>query len=122
MQKASQQNSMNYDSYSRTKLFTKDTTPSFPGICVIRANLSPARETGDFSYSSKTFQKVRDAYSPPLERLIFRRKWATVHNIDATPIQPAGITDTFNFSLLQMVYLTFISGDVNAHSPLWDTN
>ncbi len=54
------------------------------------------------------FQKAGEDYSPPLERL---------------PVQiQLSFTDTFDFARLQMGHLTFIGGDVNAHSHLWDTN
>ncbi len=38
------------------------------------------------------------------------------------PIRSAGITDTLDVTRLQMDHLTFLGGDLNAHSPLWDTN
>ncbi len=73
------------------------------------------------------FQNTREEYSPQLERLavqaqLSRRKWATIHNIYAAPIRSAGITDTLDFARLQMGHLAFLGGDLNAHSPLWDTN
>ncbi len=73
------------------------------------------------------FQKTGEEYSPPPECLtvqvqLFRRKWATFHNICAAPIRSAGITDRPNFAHLQMGHLTFLGGDLNAHSHLWDTN
>ncbi len=46
----------------------------------------------------------------------------TIHNIYAVPIRSAGITDTFDLARLQISHLTFLGGDLNAHSPLWDTN
>ncbi len=73
-------------------------------------------------------QKTGEEYSPhPLGRLtvqvqLTRRKWATIHNIYATPIRSAGITDKLDFARLQMGHLTFLGGGLNAHSPLWDTS
>ncbi len=68
------------------------------------------------------FQKTGEENSPLLERLtvqvqLSRRKWATIHNIYAAPIRSAGITDTLDFARLQMGHLTFLGGDLNAHSP-----
>ncbi len=70
------------------------------------------------------FLKTGEEYSPPLEHLtvqvqLSRRKWATINNINAAPIRSSGITDTLDFARLQMGHL---GGDLNAHSPLWDTN
>ncbi len=72
------------------------------------------------------FQKTGEEYSSPLERLtvqvqLSRRKWATTHNIYAAPIRSAGITDRLDLARLQMGHLTFLGGDLNAHSPLCDT-
>ncbi len=72
------------------------------------------------------FQKTGEEYSPPLERLtvqvqLSRRKWDTIHNISEAPIRSAGITDTLDFARLQLGHLTFLGGDLNANSPLWDT-
>ncbi len=71
------------------------------------------------------FQETGEEYSPPLERLtvqgqLSRRKWAAIHN--AAPIRSAGITGTLDFAHLQMGHLTFLGGDLNAHSPLWYIN
>ncbi len=71
--------------------------------------------------------KDKGGIQPPLEHLtvqvqLSRRIWATIHNIFAAPIRSAGITDTFDLARLQMVQLTFVGGDLNAHSHLWDTN
>ncbi len=73
------------------------------------------------------FQNTGEDYSPPLEHLtvqvqLSRQKWATIHNIYAAPIRSTGITDTLDFSRLQIGHLTFPGGDLNAHSSLWDTN
>ncbi len=46
----------------------------------------------------------------------------TIRSIYAAPIRSAGITDTLDFARLQMGRLTFLDGDLNARSPLWDTN
>ncbi len=66
------QKSMNSDSYSRAKLLAKDTTPSFLGICVIRADLPTNQRGGGLLIlirDNLVFQKAGDAYSPPLQRL-----------------------------------------------------
>ncbi len=57
------------------------------------------------------FQKMGMGYNLPLERLTVQ-----------APIRSASITDTLDFARLQMGHLTFIGGDLNAHSPLWDTS
>ncbi len=108
----------------------KDTTPSFPGFCAIRA-YRPTNQRGGglltLIRDDLVFQKIGEEYSPPLERLtvqvqLSRRKWATIHNIYAATIRSAGITDRLDFARLQMGHLTFLGGDLNTHSPLWDTN
>ncbi len=108
----------------------KDTTPSFPGFCAIRAD-RPTNQRGGglltLIRDDLVFQKAGEEYSPPLEPLtvqvqLSRRKWATIHNIYAAPIRSAGITDTLDIARLQMDHLTFLGGDLNAHSRLWDTN
>ncbi len=72
------------------------------------------------------FQQTGEEYSPPLERLavqvqLSRWKWAAIHYIYAAPIRSAGITDTLDLASLQVGHLTFLGGDLNAHSPLRDT-
>ncbi len=108
----------------------KDTTPSFLGFCAIRAG-RPTNQRGGglltLIRDDRVFQKTGEEYSPLLERLTVqvqlpRRKWAKIHNIYAAPIRSAGITDTLDFAPLQMGHLSFLGGDLNAHSPLWDTN
>ncbi len=71
------------------------------------------------------FQKIGEAYSPPLERftvqvLLSRRKWATIYNSYAAPIRSVDITVTVDFARLQMGHLTFLGGDLNAHSHSWN--
>ncbi len=113
-----------------TKLLPKDTTPSFPGFCAIRAD-RPTNERGGglltLIRDNLVFQKTGEEYSPPLECLTVQvqlscRKWATIHNIYAAPIRSAGVTDTLDFARLQIGHLTFLGSDLNAHSRLWDTN
>ncbi len=108
----------------------KDNTPSLPGFCVIRAD-RPTKQRGGglltLICDDLVFQKTGEEYNPPLERLtvqvqLSRRKWATIHNIYAAPIRSAGITATLDFAHLQMGHLTFLGGDLNAHSPLLNTN
>ncbi len=55
------------------------------------------------------FQKRGKGYNLPLER-------PTVQAL----IRSAGITETLDFVRLQMGHVTFIGGDLNAHSPLWE--
>ncbi len=107
----------------------KETTPSFPGFCVIKAD-QPTNQRGGglltLTGNNLVFQRTREDYSPPLERIttqvqLSRRKCATIHSY-AAPIRSAGITDTLNFARLQMGHLTFLGGNLNVHSPLWDTN
>ncbi len=114
-----------------TKLLPKYTTPSFPGFCAIRADrpINHERFGGLLTLirDDLVLQKTGEEYSPPLERLtvqvqLSRRKWATIHNTYAAPIRSTGITDTLDFARLQMGHLTFLGGDLNAHSHLWDTN
>ncbi len=108
----------------------KDTTQSFPVFCAIRAD-QPTNQRGGglltLIRDDLVFQKTGEEYSPPLERLtiqvqLSRRKWATIHNIYAASIRSADIRDTLDFARLQMGHQTFLGGDLNAHSPLWDTN
>ncbi len=108
----------------------KNTTPSFPGFCVIRAD-RPTNQRGGgllkLIRDDLVFHKTGEEYGPQLElhtvqTELSHRKWATIHNIYAATIRSAGITDTLDFARLQMGHLTFRGGDLNAHSPLWDTN
>ncbi len=116
--------------FQETKLLPEDTTPSVPGVCAIRAD-RPTTQRGagllTLIRDDLVFQKTGEEYNPALERLavqvqLSHRKWATIHNIYAAPIRSAGITDTLDFARLQMGHLSFLGGDLNAHSPLCDTN
>ncbi len=107
----------------------KDTTPSFPGVCAIRAD-RPTNQRGGgllkLIRDDLVFQKTGEEYSPPQERLtvqvqLSRRKWATIHNIYAAPIRSADITHMLDFARLQIGHLIFLGDDLNAHSPLLDT-
>ncbi len=108
----------------------KDTTPSFSGFCAIRAD-RPTNQRGGgllaLIRDDLVYQKTREEFSPPLERLavqvqLSRWKWAAIHNINAAPIRSAGLTDTLDLARLQVGHLTILGGDLNAHSPLWDTS
>ncbi len=66
-------------------------------------------------------------YSPSQECLkvqvlLSRRKWATIHNIYAPPIRPAGVTITLDAARLPMGNMNFVGSDRFGHSPMWDTN
>ncbi len=108
----------------------KDATPSFPGFCAIRAD-RPTNQRGGGLLTligdDLVFKRTGEEYSPPLVPLtvqvqLSHRKWATIHNIYVAVIRPAGITDTLDLARQQMGHPTFLGGDLNAHSPLWDTN
>ncbi len=113
-----------------TKLLPKDTTSAVPGFCVIRTDRPTNLRSGGLLTIIRDYlvlQKTGEDYNPPLEHLtvqvqLSRREWVTIHTIYAAPFRSAFITRLLDFARLQMGRLAFLAGDLNALSPLWDTN
>ncbi len=106
-----------------TNFLTKDTTPSFSGICAIRADKPTNQRGGRIFISIRdylVFQNIGETYSTPLERLTAQlqlsyRKLVTIHN--EAPFRAAGITDTLDFSRLQVGHPTVMDGGLTGRPP-----
>jgi ribonuclease HI len=111
-----------------TKLRSKDTAPRFPGYAAVRQDRADGRAGGGLLTLIKEdldYTVGRPASSDVAECQCVRvrvsaARWIALHNVYAPPRRDGAAADGLDWGWLPAEANSIISGDFNAHSPLWD--